>query len=69
MLRGIDHQGGKHLLHDPDKVPPVRGRYCVLIVVGWMLFLAVTIDVIHGVWNFGCTLFTNGGSSPSRAIE
>ena len=46
MLRGIDHQGGKHLFRDPEEAPPVRGRYCVLIVVGWMLFLAVTIDVI-----------------------
>src|SRR6266496_1591240 len=29
----------------------------------------VTIDVRYGVWNFGCTLLTNGGSSPSRDIE
>jgi hypothetical protein len=46
MLRGIEHRGVKPLIRDPDEAPPVRGRYCVLIVVGWMLFLAVTIDVI-----------------------
>ena len=28
----------------------------------------VTIEVIHGVWNFGWILFTNGGSRPSRDI-
>src|SRR5215475_16125029 len=30
--------------------------------------LPVTIVVIQGVWNFGCTLLTNGGSKPSSAI-
>src|SRR6267378_7285767 len=29
----------------------------------------VTIDVRYGVWNLGCTLLMNGGSSPSRDIE
>ena len=46
MLRGIEHRRASRLLRDPDEVPPFRGRYCVLIVVGWMLFLAVTIDAI-----------------------
>jgi hypothetical protein len=46
MLRGIDHRGARHLVRDPDEAPPLRGLYCVLLVVGWMLFLAVTIDMI-----------------------
>src|SRR5712691_1327219 len=29
----------------------------------------VAIDVMYGVWNFGCTFLTNGGSNPSRDIE
>src|SRR6266849_3325984 len=29
----------------------------------------VTIEVMYGVWNLGCTLLTNGGSNPSRDIE
>src|SRR5437764_6529480 len=31
--------------------------------------MPVTIDVMYGVWNFGWTLRTNGGKSPSRDIE
>ena len=30
--------------------------------------MPVTIDVSHGVWNFGCTRLTNGGNKPSRAM-
>src|SRR2546427_9739788 len=29
----------------------------------------VTIEVMYGVWNLGCTLLTNGGRSPSPDIE
>src|SRR5207244_11605831 len=31
--------------------------------------IPVTIEVMYGVWNLGCTLFTNCGSKPSRDIE
>jgi hypothetical protein len=49
MAGVIDHRGGGRLVRDPDEAPPFRGRYCVAIVVGWLLFLAVTIDWILSI--------------------
>ena len=49
MLRGIDHRGYERLVRDPDGAPPFRGRYCVLIVVACLLFLAVVFNWILGM--------------------
>jgi hypothetical protein len=53
MLGRIDHHGARRLVRGPDEAPPLRGLYCVLIVLAWLLFLAVTIDWIMSMKGVG----------------